>query len=274
MTVTAIMATCGRHHLAERSLRFFLDQLHDPDKETKDIFYLLIYNNSDVELEINPSLLEGDYGYKGVKLVDQHISTRTGESYNNLGDIYNDALKHIPDDTDIVVHWDDDDIFLPNHLYEGVRGMRKAKSLEFNVLLHNQTTKEEKMVEVNYKAYKPSKSYYRHPRGIELMSNTLEPSIFVDFSHLLEYGYSHSTTDQHLQWVNPLVYGKNIFVDDNGKPTLIYNWGDTDIPTFKTSGNAGHPNNFSNYRNFSKDHGDRILTPWPKAEVQKYYDLV
>lgn len=257
MKVTAIMATCGRHHLAERSLRFFLDQEHNPNKDHKDIFSLLIFNNSPITIDLDKdSLWDGNVGkYMSVHLVNQHISDRTGEPYTNLGDIYNDAIKHVSDTTDLIVHWDDDDIFLPNHLYEGINGYEKANTFSKD-------------------AYKPAKSYYRHPRGIELMSNTLEPSIFVDFSHVLKHGYSTSTTDQHLQWVNPLVYEQKILVDDSGTPTLIYNWGDTDIPTFKTSGNAGHPNNFNNYRNFSQDHGDRILTPWSKEDVQKYYDLV
>lgn len=277
MTVTAIMATCGRHHLAERSLRFFLDQVHDPERETKDIFKLLIFNNSSTQLDIDPNLFEGvDDKYMSVQLVNQHISDRTGEPYTNLGDIYNDAIKHVSDTTELIVHWDDDDIFLPSHLYEGIKGYRRGRALSIEKLVWLDANAEEnrREISIDYKAYKPAKSYYRHPRGIELMSNTLEPSIFVDFKHILEYGYSTTTTDQHLQWVNPLVYRKNILVDDSGTPTLVYNWGDTDIPTFKTSGNAGHPNNFNNYRNFSKDHGDGILTPWKTEDVQKYYDLV
>jgi len=251
------MATCGRHRLAERSLRLFMNQQHDPEKDHLDIFHLLIYNNSNVDLKLDPSLWENEEnaGYKSVQLVNQHISKRTGEPYTNLGDIYNDALEYIPDTTDVIVHWDDDDLFLPNHIMEGVKGLQAAMIM-------------------GKEAYKPAQSYYRHPGGVQLMSNTLEPSIFVTTDHLLKHKYGLSTTDQHLQWVNPLVYEQKILVDDHGTPTLIYNWGDTDIPTFKTSGNAGHPNNFNNYRNFSKDHGDQILTPWKKEEVQKYYDLV
>ena len=127
--------------------------------------------------------------------------------------------------------------------------------------------------DAKYEAYKPAQSYYRHPGGIQLMSNTLEPSIFTSAKHIKEKGYSTTTTDQHLQWVNPLVYEAKISVEEDGKPTLIYNWGDTDIPTFKTSGNAGHPNNFKNYRDFSRDHGDQVLIPWSKENVQKYYNL-
>lgn len=246
MKVCAIMATCGRHKLAERSLRFFLDQDYEGEHT------LLIYNNSNVEQALHPvHVREGQH----VLLVNQNISTRTGEPYTNLGDIYNDALEHVFKDTDVIIHWDDDDIFLPNHISEGVEGLKIAQG-------------------INKKAYKPAKSYYRHPGGIQLMSNTLEPSIFTEADHIRKYGYSTSTTDQHLQWVNPLVYGNMIAVDEHGKPTLIYNWGDTDIPTFKTSGNAGHPNNFKNYRDFSRDHGDQVLIPWSKESVQKYYDLV
>lgn len=248
MKVCAIMATCGRHKLAERSLRFFLDQ------DYTDKHVLLIYNNSNVEQTTFVAKNEVD-PYKDIILINNNISSRTGQPYQNLGDIYTDALTHVPEDTDVIIHWDDDDIFLPNHISEGVEGLICAQLIQ-------------------KKAYKPAKSYYRHPGGIQLMSNTLEPSIFTEADHIRKYGYSTTTTDQHLQWVNPLVYGNMILVDDNGKSTLIYNWGDTDIPTFKTSGNAGHPNNFKNYRDFSRDHGDQVLIPWSKENVQKYYDLV
>jgi hypothetical protein len=256
------MATCGRHKLAERSLRFFVDQ------DYADEHTLLIYNNSDVPLKLDTSdmgssigLGEIEPGYPRVtfaKVGNKNITlmNKLPEiKYSNLGEIYTDALEKVPEDTDVIIHWDDDDIFLPNHITEGVNGLQKA-------------------VEEGKTAYKPAQSYYRHPGGIQLMSNTLEPSIFVLASHIREHGYGQTTTDQHLQWVNPLVYGKKIRVDDSGTPTLIYNWGDTDIPTFKTSGNAGHPNNFSNYRDFSRDHGDQVLIPWKKEEVQKYYNLI
>lgn len=254
MKVCAIMATCGRHKLAERSIRFFLDQ------DYKDEHLLLIYNNSSVHQALhieeaknsNTTIhYSAEMGNKSVILINKDPDI----SYSNLGEIYTDALKYVPEDTDVIVHWDDDDIFLPNHITEGVKGLEKA-------------------IEEGKISYKPAQSYYRHPGGIQLMSNTLEPSIFVLASHIREHGYGLTTTDQHLQWVNPLVYGGKIRVDEAGASTLIYNWGDTDIPTFKTSGNAGHPNNFKNYRDFSRDHGDQVLIPWKKEEVQKYYDLV
>jgi hypothetical protein len=254
MKVCAIMATCGRHTLCERSLRFFLDQ------DYTDNHLLLIFNNSDISQRSGyTNEIMDDYPLnKGVKVINQHIDSKTGKPYATLGAIYNDILKHIPDDTDIVTHWDDDDIFLPNHISEGVEGLHRANM----------------GVDMFWKAYKPEKSYYRHPHGIELMGNNLEPSVFVEFAYLKEYGYHDNTENQHMKWFQPLLEQQRMYIDRSGAPTLIYNWGDTDIPTFKTSGNAGHINNFQNYRNFSQDHGDHVITPWTYQQVQKYYDLV
>lgn len=254
MHVLAIMATCGRHKLCERSLRFFLDQDYTGEHT------LLIFNNSHIEQHGGPILKEDLPDNKHLLLVNKCIDSETGEKYTNLGAIYRDALKELDNlpPIDVIIHWDDDDIFLPNHITEGVKGLETALNIE----------------DKNYFAYKPAKSYYRHPNGIELMSNTLEPSIFVVTDHIKKHGYSLTTTDQHLQWVNPLVYGEHIWVDGHGIPTLIYNWGDTEIPTFKTSGNATHPENFNNYRSFSKDHGDGMIIPWKKEDVQDYYNLI
>lgn len=243
MKIASICATCGRHRCVERALAFFLNQDYKGDH------FLLIYNNSEVEQNLpNLSLPEN----KRILLINNHINLQTGEPYSNLGDIYTDALSFIPDEYDVFSFADDDDIFLPNHLTEGAAGLQRA-------------FEQEKI------AYKPAKSYYRDPRGISLMSNTLEPSIFVTSKHIRNYGFSPVTTEQHLKWVNPLVSDQLIFVEEGGKATMIYNWGDS-FPTFKTSGNFHHPNNFNNYRDASRDHGDHIITPDPEASL--YYNLV
>lgn len=248
MKTIAICATCGRHRCVERTLAFFLDQDYSGDH------MLLIYNNSDIEQSLPDLTLPKN---KKVLLVNNHINLRTSEPYTNLGDIYTDTLSFIPDEYDVLTFMDDDDIFLPNHITQGVIGLYRAYTNSFDGK--------------KYIAYKPAKSYYRDIRGISLMSNTLEPSIFVETKHVREYGFSPLTTEQHLRWVNPLVTKQQIFVDEEGTPTLIYNWGDT-FHTFKTSGDFHNPNNFSNYRSASKDHGDRIITPDPEAS--KYYELI
>lgn len=247
MKIFAIMATAGRHTLSERSVRFFLDQDYIGEHG------LLIYNNSPVSqaaaIELN------DISPKEILMINQHLDSVTGQPYTNLGAIYRDAVNYLPDDVEVVYHHDDDDLFLPNHISEGVEGLLRARE-------------KEKI------AYKPERSYYRYPGGIQLMGNNLEPSVFVLLSHIQKHGYSLTTSDQHMPWFNSLLSENLMLVDPHGPPTLIYNWGDVDIPTFKTSGNAGHPNNFDNYRNFSKDHGDGILTPWSKESIQKYYNLI
>lgn len=234
------MATAGRHELCERSLSLFLNQDYPEAK-------LLIFQNSDV-----PQILDPTVDKNKVILINQYIDSKTNEPYTNLGAIYNDALKYVPDDTDLITHWDDDDLFLPDHISKGVEGYIGA------TLRSNRP----------YKAYKPERSYFRHANGIDLTGNTLEPSIFVEANHIREYEYSLTTTEQHLQWYHAL--GNDLYVDPNGKPTLIYNWGDS-IPTFKTSGDFGNPNNFNNYRTFSQRHGDGIITP---HDVSEYYDLI
>lgn len=237
MKVLAITATCGRHRCLERAVGLFLDQ----DYKDK---HLLIYQNSEV-----PQVLDESVDKSQVTLVNQHIDSATGKRYENLGAIYIDALKHIPEDIDLIYFADDDDLFLPNHISAGVRGYLKGGK----------------------KAYKPERSYYRSSNGVQLVGNNLEPSIFVDVHVIKEQGFHLETSVQHLKWVDWLRDNDELFVDPLGTPTLCYNWGDSNIPTFKTSGNQGHPENFNNYRNFSKEHGDGIITPLPKEELSQYY---
>lgn len=242
MHVLAICATCGRHTLLERSLRLFLEQTYIGEHT------LLIYNNSPIAQRLSSLELPDN---KQVILINNHIDSLTGQQYTSLGAIYNDIIKRANiTEYDIVTHWDDDDLFLPDHIKEGVWGL----------------------VRTGGTAYKPKYSFYRSDKGVTLSENTLEPSIFVDSHHVAKYGYSLTTTEQHLQWVNPLIANAELFVDPSGKPTLIYNWGDTDIWTYKTSGDYHNPANFDNCRNFSQDHGDFVITPWNRKEVEKYYN--
>jgi len=237
MKVTAIMATCGRHLCAERSLSFFL-------RQTYENRHLLIFQNSEVHQELEESIDKSL-----VTLVNNHIDRTTGQPYTNLGAIYNDSLDFIPADTDVVTFWDDDDLFLDTHIEEGVKGFHKG----------------------NKTAYKPACSFYRSDmNSITRVNNTLEPSIFVKAEHLLKYGFANCTTDQHLQWLDPLIQSETIYVDPMGKPTLIYNWGDP-ASMYKTSGDMHNSQNFNNYRRMSKQHGDGVISP---IDIDKFYESI
>lgn len=238
MKVTAIMATCGRHKCLERSVRLFLNQ----DYSNKE---LIIYNNSEVPLVL-------DKQYDNIKLINCCYNLSSGERYKNLGEIYTDAIKFVSKNTDCIIFWDDDDLFLPNHISEGIKGLNEALT-------------------INKIAYKPKRSFNKYQsEPLTLVENTLEPSIFTLSNHILKHGFSNVTTEQHLKWVNPLVTDNLIYVKEDGIPTLIYNWGDTFF-TFKTSGDFGNPDNFDNYRKFSVDHGDYIITPIETFDYDKYF---
>lgn len=242
--ICLITATCGRNYCVSRVLRCFLDQDYTGDH------LLLIYNNSPVsqELALDFSDLPEN---KKVILINNHIDLVSKEPYTNLGAIYTDILEYIPEKYQIIAHADDDDLYLPYHVSEGMKGMEKAK-------------------EFGKRAYKPAKSYYRDSVGIHLMSNTLEPSIFVNRNILEEIGYKQSTSDQHLQWVDFLRDNDFLLVSEEFRPTLCYNWGDM-FPTWKTSGDPNNPFNFANYRSFSTDHGSGRIYPVSKKEINEYY---
>jgi hypothetical protein len=242
-SVIAICATSGRHTLLERSVRMFLEQ------DYEGLHKLLIFNNSKVPQILH---LPGELPlHKRVILINS-----CEKNYQNLGEIYNDTLEFM--NTDLVTFWDDDDLFLKNHISEGAKGYIKA------------TLRSERP----YRAYKPEKSYYRSINGIELVANTLEPSIFTETDVIRACGFKKTTSDQHMSWVSYLQLTNTLFTDPEGVPTLIYNWGDRDIPTWKTSGDPLNPNNFSNYRRFSQDNGDGIVTPISKKEYQSFFKSI
>lgn len=241
MKVCVLTCTSGRHTLLERVVRCFLEQ----DYEDK---VMLIYQNSDVYQQLDPSLEN-----ENIILVNQHLDSKTGLPYTDLGSIYNDAINHIPEDVDIVNMFDDDDVFLPNHLSLGVNGYIKAENRG--------------MV-----AYKPKFSYYRHAGGIQKMCNIFEPSIFVSARLLKDVGCHENTENQHHKWLD--VVGSNILVEDYpNNSTLIYDW-NSPVPCFKTSGNPSEKQNFNNYRTFSKDHGDKIISAGNINDVLKIFGEV
>lgn len=236
LKVCLITATKNRHRQLERLVRFVLNQ-------TYTNWTHLIFNNASSPLRLNTNLDSNKF-----LLINKSLSSKTGKSYTTLGDIYNDIIPFIPEDCDVINFMDDDDVFMPNHVEEGIKGLERGRK----------------------KAYKPQKSWYKHGRGIDLVENNLEPSIFVEASHIKEYGFSPETTAQHLQWLHPLIHEGQIFVDAEGPATYICDWGQ-EIPTFKTSGNPHNPENFNNYAQWSQDKGDGIITPCHPNLALRYY---
>lgn len=236
--VCLLTCTKDRHKQLERVVRFALNQ-------TYDNYVHLIFNNSSDKLRLNEHLPKGKF-----LLINSPVDTKTGKPYTTLGQIYRDAIRFIPDNVQVINFMDDDDIYFPDHVEEGVKGMIKGGT----------------------KAYKPKKSWFRYLKQQSLQENVLEPSIFVTAEHIKEYGFSDETSAQHHQWLNPLVVNNEIYVDPEGKPTYLCDWSQS-IPTFKTSGDANNPNNFQRYSEHSTDKGDGVITPCSDSWAKHYYRL-
>lgn len=235
-SVIAICATKNRHTHLEKLVRCFLDQDYEGPHT------LLIYNNAFETQELAKINLPEN---KKIILINNCMDLKTGLAYTNLGSVYRDALEFLTERYDVATHMDDDDVYLPNHISEGVNG-----------------------IGYNF-AYKPYESYYLDSTGLTRQANVLEPSIFVDFKYLKSQGYFETNVNLHHKWLQPLLERNLIQVHKDGLPTFIYDWSGM-IPTWKTSGDPNNPENFNNYTKNSKDWGDRIITPVDKS-ITKYY---
>lgn len=247
--MNACLITCffARSAKVERIIRFFLDQSYNGPAT------LLLYNNAPYpqKLNIEETIPEN----KHIILINNYLDLETGGQYTSTGDIFRDALTFVPEGTDVVNFYDSDDIFLPNHVSEGVNGIIRAHHLM-------------------KKAYKPFYSYFLWAKECQLAHNSLEPSIFVDYQYIKKYGFNKTSSSYHDGWLSPLRDNNEMLVDPNGIPTLLYDWQEGHN-TFKISGSGDDgPENLRNHRNKEQDFGSGILTPISKEEAQKYYDLV
>lgn len=245
MNICLITCFYGRAEKVERILRFFVDQSYD------DTLHLLLYNNSEVPQTLGDIRLPEN---KTITLINNFKDLQTGKEYTNTGDIFRDALTFVPENTNVVSFFDSDDCFLPSHVAEGVKGMEKALAL-------------------HKVAYKPFYSYFLSANGIEKVHNTLEPSIFINFSYIQAVGFHKTSSSYHQKWELDVKYKNLILMDPKGTPTLIYNW-EKDHNTFKISGSGDDgPENLRKHREFETDFGDGTLDVAPKYVAEKYYNL-
>lgn len=239
--ILIITCTYGRHSLLERAVRCFIDQ------DYKGEVTLFIYNNSAKSLKLEESI---NYNKKKIILVNNSKDLLTGENYDNVGSIFRDALSLCPQNMETCTFGDDDDIYFPNHLSEGMKGIGKAR-------------------EQGKLAYKPYYSWFWYNEQIKLANNTTEPSIFVDYEHVKKNGFDPLPASFHLKWVRAL--GQDGMLDDTeGKPTLVYDWG-SGGGAHKISGRGDDIGNFWSHKTSSTDHGDGVITPWSREKIDKLW---
>ena len=253
MNIAWVMATRDRHLCVERVLRTFLDQNYEGN------IVLWIYNNSREAFELNmPPLPEN----KKIILQHQFKDSKTNDFYENVGFIYNDIMDQLPTlkektgwDIDAITFTEDDDLYLPIHTKEGAKGMKKARG-------------QDKF------AYKPFQSYYKTKESIQLMHNVFEPSIFIDYEYIThpETRMRETSMDYHFGWLQPLIDNNSLLVDEEGVPTLIYDWSG-EIPVYKLSGSGDNSvKNYNNYKFYSKAEKS-ILTPISEEKAKEYYKI-
>lgn len=243
-----LTCTHGRYTCLQRNIRCFLDQTYEG-------YALMFICNTGDFLKLDSSLTDQLDNIQSNRKIIIHNCGK--DQFKSVGEKYNyciNELRFVHPGIDVACSSDDDDIFLPDHLGEGAKGILQSSS-------------QEKL------AYKPQLSYFRYRDGdftkIAKNENTYETSIFVDFKYLCDLKFANVSIKYHQQWLDPLIRDNKILVSSQGKSTLVYNWGDN-WDTYKMSGSGvDNQNNFEAHKRRSLDMGNGILKA--SEDNTKYY---
>lgn len=239
--VSAVMCTYGRFKCVERALNCFLQQDYKGETE-------LIIFNTDPE---NPYTLTSELNMLGsVKIVNQGVDSITNEPYTNVGAIRRDALTHATGD--YVVTWDDDDIFLPHFIRQGI----------------------DRIAETGLPSFKPAASFFYSGGNLRIVRNTMEASVIADINKVREYGYLLATGSEGLGWYTKMRDNKELNENDmHCIPSYCFNWNDGDAmdAPHKQSGDIDNPNNFENHKKASKDVPTRPLEIYSDGYMRQVY---
>lgn len=203
----------------------------------------LIIFNTDEEFPYNLGFDDSN-----IIIINSAINYKTGNPYENRGQICRDAVTHATGDYFMLA--DDDDIYLPWHIEQAVNG-----------------------IEENLKdAWKPEMSFFATQHDIKLVKNTLEASVIVKMDRIREIGFRDDLTGyEGLSWYTKLRDEGQL--DEHNKnyvPSYCFNWSDpTEIAGHKQSGDINNPKNFENHKLASKDVANIPLT---RASISNTYD--
>lgn len=238
--VSAVMCTYRRFSCVERSINMFLAQ------DYAGVTELIIYN-TDVE---NPYELPFIFGDFKIKIINCGTDQVSGEKYTNVGAIRRDALKYATGD--YVITWDDDDIFLPWFIRQGIN----------------------KIKETGLPSFKPAKSFFYSGNNLRLVQNTMEASVIASMEKVRQYGYLMETGKEGLAWYTQMRDAKELVEDDNDCiPSYCFNWNDGDQlnAPHKQSGDIDNPDNFENHKKASNDIAKRFLRLFANQELASIY---
>jgi glycosyltransferase involved in cell wall biosynthesis len=237
--VSAVMCTYRRFKCVERAINCFLRQDYEGEKE------IIVYN-TDIEHPY-PNLKDN----KLIEVINNNIDSLTNEPYTNVGAMRRDAIAHATGDYHIT--WDDDDIFLPFFIRQGI----------------------DRIFETGLPSFKPEKSFFYSGDNLRLVKNTLEASIVADIHKVREYGFLLETGKEGLGWYTKLRDNKEL--DENDSyflPSYCFNWNDgaTMNAPHKQSGDIDNPDNFSNHKKASTDICKGGILIWDDVQIGELYD--
>lgn len=239
--VSAVCCTYRRYKCVEKVINFFISQDYD-NKE------LIVFNTD----EKNPYTQTDELTELGVKFINCNIDYVTNLQYTNVGAIRRDALTHATGD--YYICWDDDDVYLPYFMRQGIDMMQKSMLPTF----------------------KPAKSFFYSGDSLRLVKNTLEASVISDINKIREHGFLLETGSEGLGWYTKLRDSGEL--DENCAeylPHYCFNWNDglEMDATHKQSGDIDNPNNFSNHKECSKDICTGGINIFSKEKMKSIYDI-
>lgn len=238
--VSAVCCTYRRFKFVERVMNCFLAQDY-PNKE------LIIYNTdvenpyTDDECKLMPH---------GILIINNNIDRVTKEPYTNVGAIRRDALVFAGGD--YVVTFDDDDVFLPHFMRQGI----------------------DKIEQTGLPSFKPAYSFFYSGGNLRLVRNTMEASVVADIKKVREYGYLLETGKEGLGWYTKMRDNGELFEnDDDCIPSYCFDWNTNFDNSFihRQSGDIDNPDNFNNHKAASKDIADKPLKIYSEEEMKKVY---
>lgn len=219
--VSCLMATYGRHALAEVAINCFSDQTY-PNAE------LIILNNHPVPLKVS-------------HFIDGNIQVYNEPQYATLGDCRNRLLALAKGE--FVRTWDDDDLYLPWTIDQGIHHIGEAP------------------------AFKPFVSWFTTDMlKAERQRNVFEAAMLVRTSIARKYGYKASGGDEHM----PLLEGIRADggckeVDVGWESSYIYRWGSG---VWHISGSLGGPHSLEERtKTWMDKHTDTPLEPIKRLDL-------
>lgn len=238
--VSAVMCTYRRAKCVQRAINCFINQTYKGPSE-------LIVFNTDEEY---PYELCEELKVYDITIVNCNIDYETGKPYTNVGAIRRDALTHATGD--YYICWDDDDIFLPWFIEQGMDFIKDTESFSF----------------------KPEQSFFFSGDNLRLVMNTMEASIISCIKKVREYGFLLETGSEGLGWYTKM-RDKGELNEHHKQyvPSYCFNWNDGEEMNagHKQSGDINNPNNFENHKLRSLDMAKEPVQAYTSDEFDSTY---